>query len=159
MRADQAEAQRAGIAAALTAGLTVAEVPRTVGCVPKTVYHFLARAQESAVADGRRTNSGRPPVYSEGAQAAVRKARESEPANGPRLLHHVLLRNPGRYGLTAAEAPSPSRIAELIHEWGLAVKPVGPRDRRRYPRHAATTPGVFTIDTLGAVALRGRFLD
>jgi transposase-like protein len=154
VRADQAETQRAGIAAALASGLTVAQVARTVGCEPKTVYRFLERAAEGRTADGRRTNSGRPPAYSDLARAAVRKARESESANGPVMLHHLLLRNPARYGLTPADVPSARRLRELIHEWGLAIKPVGPRDRRRYPGQAAATPGVLTIDTWGPWPVR-----
>jgi transposase-like protein len=154
VRADQAETQRAGIAAALAAGQTAAQVARTVGCEPKTVSRFLQRASEGLAADGRRANGGRPPVYADRAQAAVRKARESEPTNGPRMLHHVLLRDPGRFGITPAEVPSAGRIAQLIHEWGLAVKPVGPRDCRRYPGQAVTTPGVFTIDTWGPWPVR-----
>jgi transposase-like protein len=154
MRVDEAETQRAAIAAALAAGQTGAQVARTVGCEAKTVYRFLERAAEGLAADGRRANGGRPPVYTDLARAAVRKARVSEPANGPVMLHHVLLRDPARFGLTAAEVPSARRIGELIHEWGLAVKPVGPRDRRRYPGHAATAPGVLTIDTWGPWPVR-----
>ena len=86
--------------------------------------------------------------------AAVRKARESEPANGPRMLRPRLLRDPGRYGITAADVPSHATIGRLIHEWGLAVKPVGPRDRRRHPGDAATAPGVLTIDTWGPWSVR-----
>lgn len=151
--------QRHQILTLLDRGLTVAQVSQRLGCSRTTVYKVVKRkVNNRPLVDERRGRAGRIPSIKDGAYDAVRQIRADNRTYGPMMIHNRLTRNPSAYGLTHTEIPSPASIGRLIQREGLAYKPIGPGDTRRYPIHTPATPGAVSIDTWGPWNVRAERL-
>ncbi len=148
-------ALRLDIAQRLNAGQSPTTIARELSCSRTTVYEVRANIADGT--DKRTGNPGRPSIYKE-IEDKVRAARELNPVSGPMMLHHLMNRNPDKYGVPTGLVPSPGTIALLIRRWGLAHKPIGPHDQRIFPDQHPIEPGTFTIDTWGPWQVRAERL-
>lgn len=151
--------QRQVILDLLDRGLNIAQVSKRLGCSRTTIYKVLRRKVNNLpLADARKKLPGRAPIYDDHIYSIVLKLRAETPTHGPVMLHARLKRTAAAHGLTESEVPSASSIANLIHSKGLAHKPIGPRDNRRYPVHTPAAPGAISIDTWGPWNVRAERL-
>lgn len=159
-KADIAERNRLEIIRLWLEGThSITHIANKVGVTRPTVYKVINAYKDAqntnVLTDGRRKN-GRPVVYQpDPLFQAVAAIRARHPEWGPHLILHELRKHPDKYGIDANFLPSPTTIARVIRELGLARKPVGPGDKRVYPDvERPNAPGYITIDTWGPWRLR-----
>ncbi len=153
MRTENVVAQRQQILTLYNAGRTPSNISKELGCSRTTVYKAIADTENAAV-DSRTRNPGRPRLYDEVVQSIVRKLRE-ETGEGGEMIAARLARSPHKFGLAPEDVPSPSLVNDMIHAWGLARKPIGPKGNRVFPDMKPTEPGTVTVDGWGPWELRG----
>lgn len=156
MKADASEALRLAIAMRVAAGDHPVAIARGLGCSQRLVFKVrgLLLDPEVSLLDGRRANPGGPRKYPQAVRDAILALRNRHPSWGPLRLESELTRHAERYQLAAGDIPGATTITELIHDAGLANKPIGPRSSRPFPDEYPHEPGTFTLDGWGPWRLK-----
>jgi transposase InsO family protein len=153
---------RGAIVRQLELGRGARDIAATLGGSRRVVYKVASQLRTIGLAaahDLRINNPGRPPLHAEEIAEIVARARGETPGLGPRVMHALMQRHPGRFGLTAETVPSAAYLERAIRRLGLATRPVGPRDQRILPDARPTEPGTITVDGWGPWQVGATKLD
>lgn len=147
--------QRHDIITMLNNGKSYSAIQKALGCSTRTiakVKEAMLDPERDPELDRRENNRFSEidaPQISEEAIKAILEIRNNYEF-GARLIYGMLVRTPEKFGLVAAQIPSPASIGNILAAEGLTKRPIGTKDRRFYPYEVAEEHGdVLLMDGKG----------